>query len=64
MSTDLGSRYASDPEEQRGDLALLNVAEAARLLGLCPASVYAMPERGELVHVRVGNTIKIVVQER
>ena len=44
------------------DVALLTVAETAKLLGVCLASAYAMVERGELEHVRIGNMIRIVVR--
>jgi integrase len=42
-------------------VSLLTVAEVAKLLRVCTATVYAMVERGELEHVRVSNSIRIVV---
>jgi excisionase family DNA binding protein len=35
------------------------VREVAALLGVCTATVYALCERGELLHVRVSNAIRI-----
>ena len=43
---------------------LLTVNEAAEILRVCAATVYSMVERGELVHVRVSNAIRIVVSSR
>jgi excisionase family DNA binding protein len=40
---------------------LFTVKEAAWILRVCTATVYSMLERGELPHVRVGNSIRIVV---
>jgi excisionase family DNA binding protein len=45
-------------------MALLTVKETAKLLGVCLASAYAMVERGELEHVRIGNRIRIVVRRQ
>jgi excisionase family DNA binding protein len=41
--------------------SLLTVKEAAAVLRVCTATVYAMIERGELPHVRVSNSIRIVL---
>lgn len=38
---------------------LLTVAQVAERLAVCRATVYALVERGELVHVRVSNAIRI-----
>ena len=38
---------------------LLRVREVAARLGVCPATVYALVERGELAHVRVSNAIRV-----
>jgi excisionase family DNA binding protein len=38
---------------------LLSVKEAAARLGLCPASIYKICQRGELPHIRVLNAIRI-----
>jgi excisionase family DNA binding protein len=38
---------------------LLTVAAVAAQLGVCRATVYAMAERGDLPHVRIGNTVRI-----
>jgi excisionase family DNA binding protein len=40
---------------------LLTVKEAAAILRVCTATVYAMVDRGELEHVRVSNAIRICV---
>jgi excisionase family DNA binding protein len=37
----------------------LTVKEAAALLKVCRDTIYRLVERGELVHVRVGNVIRI-----
>lgn len=39
----------------------LTVKEVAAILRVCTATVYAMVDRGELLHVRVRNAIRIVV---
>jgi excisionase family DNA binding protein len=51
---------------QQGDggvaaLRLLTVREVAVILRVCTATVYSMVERGELEHVRVSNSIRVVV---
>ena len=38
---------------------LLRVAEVAKQLGVCAATVYRLCERGELLHLRVVNSIRI-----
>ena len=38
---------------------LLKVAEVADQLGVCAAIVYRLCERGALLHVRIGNSIRI-----
>ena len=43
----------------RGEL--LTVKEAAGILRVCTATVYALVHRGELAHVRVSNSIRIVL---
>jgi excisionase family DNA binding protein len=40
---------------------LFTVKETAAILRVCTATVYSMIERGELPHVRVGNSIRILV---
>ena len=39
---------------------LLTVAEVARELRVCPATVYKLAAKGELPHVRVSNAIRVV----
>jgi excisionase family DNA binding protein len=38
---------------------LLSVAEVARALGVCAATVYKLCARGRLEHVRILNSIRI-----
>ena len=42
---------------------LLRVAEVAKLLGLCRATIYRLVERGELPAFRIGNSIRLHPQE-
>jgi excisionase family DNA binding protein len=39
---------------------LLSVAEVARLLGVCAATVYNLCARGQLEHVRILNSIRVL----
>ncbi len=41
----------------------LTVREVAERLGVCRATVYAMVERGELPHVRIGNRVRFHVAD-
>jgi len=43
------------------DTVAFTVREVAAILRVCPATVYAMVERGELPHIRVANAIRVVV---
>lgn len=43
-----------------GAHSLLSVKQAAALLGLCAATVYKLCAEGELSHVRIPNTIRIL----
>jgi hypothetical protein len=45
--------------EESGPDHLLTIKDVAKILGLCPASVYKICGRGELPHVRVLNAIRI-----
>ena len=45
--------------EGRSDRSLLSVRQVARLLGVCPATVYALCEQRKLPHFRVLNAIRI-----
>jgi len=38
---------------------LLTVRKVAKALAVCPATVYALCERGELPHVRILNAIRV-----
>jgi excisionase family DNA binding protein len=48
-------------EKHGPDMRAFTVKEVAAILRVCTATVYAMVERGELPHVRVRNSIRIVV---
>jgi len=50
---------AADDEALRSVGKLLTVRQVAKLLGMCPASVYRLCDRGELAHFRVLNAIRI-----
>jgi excisionase family DNA binding protein len=41
-------------------MPLLSVREAARLLGVCSATVYKLCATGELPHARVLNAVRIL----
>ena len=38
---------------------LLTVRQVAKVLGVCPATVYRLCERGELAHYRVHHAIRV-----
>jgi excisionase family DNA binding protein len=42
---------------------LLNVRQVAKLLGMCPATIYRLCGRGELAHYRVRNAIRVDLME-
>ena len=46
-----------------GTNELLRVAEVARLLGLCRATIYRLVERGTLPAFRIGNCIRFDAEE-
>jgi excisionase family DNA binding protein len=50
---------AADGEDGRSDRSLLSVRQVAKLLGVCPATVYALCEQRKLPHFRVLNAIRI-----
>jgi excisionase family DNA binding protein len=50
---------ATDSEVCRSVHSLLSVRQVAKLLGVCPATVYALCERRKLPHFRVLNAIRI-----
>jgi excisionase family DNA binding protein len=49
----------ADGGDGRSDRALLSVRQVAQLLGVCPATVYALCEQRKLPHFRVLNDIRI-----
>ncbi|MEI6225706.1 MAG: helix-turn-helix domain-containing protein [Deltaproteobacteria bacterium] len=50
---------AADGEDGRSASSLLSVRQVAKLLGVCPATVYALCEQRRLPHFRVLNAIRI-----
>jgi excisionase family DNA binding protein len=42
---------------------LLSGRQMAKLLGVCPATVYALCDRGELPHFRILNAIRVDLEE-
>jgi excisionase family DNA binding protein len=56
----LGPRLGVVP---RGLDRLLTVRQVAEQLGVSTATVYALVDRGELVHVRVSNAIRIAAAD-
>src|SRR5512137_1390950 len=50
-----------EPEVRARMQPLLSVRQVAVLLGMCSATVYRMCERGELMHFRVRNSIRVPV---
>ena len=50
-----------EPEVRSRMQPLLPVRQVAVLLGVCAATVYRMCERGELMHFRVRNAIRVPV---
>ena len=57
-----GSLLDAGPEESEVDARmqpLLSVRQAAKLLGVCSATVYRLCEQGRLPHFRVLNAIRI-----
>jgi excisionase family DNA binding protein len=54
---------ATDDEALRSVGKLLTVRQVAKVLGVCPATVYGLCDRGELPHYRVRNAIRVDVME-
>ena len=50
---------AADGEDGRSARSLLSVRQVAKLLGVCPATVYALCGQRKLPHFRVLNAIRI-----
>ncbi len=50
---------AADGEDGRSVRPLLSVRQVAKVLGVCPATVYALCEQRKLPHFRVLNAIRI-----
>jgi excisionase family DNA binding protein len=53
----------ADGEAGRSISPLLSVRQVAKLLGVCPATVYALCNRGELPHFRILNAIRVNIQD-
>ena len=54
---------ATDDEALRSVGKLLTVRQVAKLLEVCPATVYRLCERGELPHYRIRNAIRVDLTE-
>jgi excisionase family DNA binding protein len=54
---------AADGEDGRSDRSLLSVRQVAKLLRVCPATVYALCNRGELPYFRILNAIRVDIQD-
>ena len=54
---------AADGEAGRSISPLLSVRQVAKLLGVCPATVYALCNRGELPYFRILNAIRVDIQD-
>jgi excisionase family DNA binding protein len=50
---------SADGDDVRFDRSLLSVRQVAKLLGVCPATVYALCGQRKLPHFRVLNAIRI-----
>jgi excisionase family DNA binding protein len=50
---------AGDGEDGRSARSLLSVRQVAKLLGVCPATVYRLCDQRKLPHFRVLNAIRI-----
>jgi len=59
LAGSLLDRMAADGEDGRSDRSLLSARQVAKLLGVCPATVYSLRDRGELPRFRVLNAIRI-----
>ena len=49
----------ADSEVGRSGRSLLSVRQVAKLLGVCPATIYALCEQRRLPHFRVLNAIRV-----
>ena len=59
LAGSLLDRLPADSEVGRSARPLLSVRQVAKLLGVCPATVYGLCGRGKLPHFRVLNAIRI-----
>jgi excisionase family DNA binding protein len=50
---------SADGDDGRSDRSLLSVRQVAKLLGVCPATVYGLCDRRELPHLRILNAIRV-----
>jgi excisionase family DNA binding protein len=49
---------SADGDDGRPERSVLSVRQVAKLLGVCPATVYRLWDLGELPHFRVLNAIR------
>ena len=54
---------ATDDEVAQSVGKLLTVRQVAKVLGVCPATVYRLCERGELAHYRIRHAIRVDIIE-
>jgi excisionase family DNA binding protein len=54
---------ATDDEVAQAVGKLLTVRQVAKVLGVCPATVYRLCERGEFAHYRVRHAIRVDITE-
>jgi excisionase family DNA binding protein len=54
---------AMENEVEQAVGKLLTVRQVAKVLGVCPATVYRLCDRGELAHYRVRHAIRVDITE-
>lgn len=54
---------ASEPANQREEVRLLNVREAAKFLGTTPKTLYSMVWRRQIVFVKIGRSLRFDLQD-
>lgn len=51
------------PSSASADKLLVDIPEAARLLSVCPRTVWTLKDRGELPTVRIGRSVRFRVAD-